>query len=94
MKFLGLILGILAMFVVFFLFVFIGRIVEPLLNLLTQTGKNILLVVAGIAFLIGINIIAYRESYVTGRRKWWYFWLCLGLTITFVIMILFPTLFI
>ena len=59
-----------------------------------EPTEDIILIVLFIVFLIAANISNYRDSYITGRRKWWYFWLCLVLSITFIIMGLFPTLFI
>lgn len=88
MKFLWWLLGILAMFVVFFLFVLIGRIVEPLLNLLPQAGIDVLLVIGFVAFFIGMNINWYYSAYVKGTRKPWHFWVLFITTIAFALLVL------
>lgn len=44
-------------------------------------------VLAGLALLIGMNVLGYCASYVWGARKPWFFWLCLTVTILFLLMV-------
>ena len=88
MYFLLVLLGFLTMVVVFFVLVFLGRIIEPLLNMLPQTGTDILLIIGFVAFIIAANVFEYRAAYVTGKGKPWHFWATFGTTIAFAILVL------
>lgn len=88
MNFLLVLLSIVAMVVLFFVLSFVGSIIEPLLDLLPQIGKDILLVIGFLAFMIIGNIQWYRSAYVTGKGKRWHFWLFFITTIAFVILML------
>ena len=79
----------LGIFLVFFLLGLVVDAVKPLFLALPQIAQNILTVIFFLALLAGMNVIAYFASYVWGQRKWWYFPLCLTLTIIFLLMVLF-----
>lgn len=88
MRFLILIVSIIAMVAIFFVLVFLGRIIEPLINLIPQAGQDILLVICFVAFVIGMNINWYYSAYVKGTGKRWHFWLAFITTIAFAILML------
>ena len=88
MSFLLSLLAIIVIAAVLYVLYLIGLVVEPLWLLLPQVAKNVLLVVFAIAFIVGMNIIAYRASYVTKRRDEWFFWLCLSVTVAFLLLLL------
>lgn len=88
MRFLLALLSILIMVVIFFVFVFLGRIIEPLLALLPQTVGDILLIIVFIVFFIGMNINWYYTAYVKRTSKRRYFWALFITTIAFALLIL------
>ena len=88
MRFLLLLVGILASVAIFFVFVFLGRIIEPLFMLLPEIVGDVLIAICGIAFLIAMNVWEYRSAYVKGTGKPWHFWLTFGTTIAFAMLML------
>lgn len=56
--------------------------------MLSQTGKDILLVIVFIAFIIGMNINWYYTAYVKRTSKRRYFWALFITTIAFALLIL------
>ncbi len=83
MGFIFAILAIIVVVAVFFVLYFIGTAIEPLLLLLTPTAE----IIIAILFLIGMNVLAYFASYKWNRKRW-YFWLCLSLTVLFLLLVL------
>ena len=78
----GLILGLLLMAAAVFVIYIIFTILGPLLSSLTLTGQ----VIAAILFIIGLNVLAYFASFVWGKRKPWFFFVCLVLSILFCLL--------
>lgn len=77
-----------------FVLYLLGLAVEaltPWYMALPQTTQDILAFLLLVVFLAGMNVIAYFASYKwkgVGSRKEWFFWLCLVVSIVFLIMIL------
>ena len=82
----GVIIGILVMVVLFFVLYLIGLVIEPLLALLSQSARDILLVIGFVAFIIAANVYYYHRAYVSGRGKKWHFWLSFGTTVMFILV--------
>ena len=73
---LGLILGIVGIVVAFLAIWGVCWVIEQISFVFPGIWA-----IAFVLFVIGMNVIAYFASYVWGRRKKWFFWACLVLTI-------------
>lgn len=78
-KVLAVILAIALPFLLIYGIGFVLSIVEPIVGpwLESDTGMTILFVV----LLVGVNVLSYFASFVWGKRKPWFFWLGLFLTV-------------
>ena len=70
-----LVVGIAVIFGIICLFAWLFQVLPP----------TVLWILGGL-ILIGANVVAFYESYVWGRRKTWYFPLCLIVSIVGVIV--------
>lgn len=80
-----------ALFFVIYLFSLVVQALTPWYMALPQTTQEILAFLLLVVILAGANVIAYFASYKwsgVGSRKEWYFWLCLVVSIVFLLMML------
>lgn len=82
---------IVAVVFVLYLFSLVVQALTPWYMALPQTTQDILAFLLLVVILAGMNVVAYFASYKWrgwGSRKEWYFWLCLVVSIAFLLMIL------